>query len=336
MTMRKTCLAISIAVPLAAVVIAASPVPRLLDLTGDIGSHDPHIIKAGGAYYVYSSGGSILTSKDLHHWTRAGRLFDKLPDWVPGVMPQARAGTWAPDVAFFNGKYHCYYTLSVDFSRNSLIGLVTNKTLDPNSPDYQWADGGLVVRSGGDTDWNAIDAAPFVEDENNVWLMWGSYWSGIKMHRIDPKTGLFSTADTKLYDMAAGPRTTSHEIGTGIEGSYMFRHEGYWYLFASLDECCSGDRSTYAVVVGRSHNVTGPFVDRKGIPMIEGGGSMVIQATTPRWREPGHNSALHDETGDYFVFHATPGTISGITGGSRLFISTIVWEEGWPRVAELP
>jgi arabinan endo-1,5-alpha-L-arabinosidase len=156
------------------------------------------------------------------------------------------------------------------------------------------------------------------------------------MHRIDPKTGLFSTADTKLYDMAAGPRTTTHEIGTGIEGSYVFRHEGYWYLFASLDECCSDDRSTYHVVVGRSRNITGPFVDKKGIPMIEGGGSLVIQATTPRWREPGHNSALHDETGDYFVFHATPGRISGITGGARLFISTIVWENGWPRVAELP
>jgi arabinan endo-1,5-alpha-L-arabinosidase len=212
-------------------------------------------------------------------------LFDKLPEWVYKEMPQARGGVWAPDVAFFNGKFHCYYTVSIDFSRNSLIGLLTNRTLDPNSPDYKWVDGGLVVRSGGDTDWNAIDAAPIVEDENNVWLMWGSFWSGIKMHRIDPKTGLFSASDTKLYDMAAGPRTSTHEIGTAIEGSYMFRHEGYWYLFASLDECCSGDRSTYHVVVGRSRNVTGPFVDKAGIPMTQGGGSMVIQATTCAYRK---------------------------------------------------
>jgi arabinan endo-1,5-alpha-L-arabinosidase len=328
--------AISVLILAGALLAAAPQAPRMLELSGDIGSHDPHIVKEKDTYYVFSTGGGILSSKDLLRWTSVGRIMEKLPDWVPGVMPQARPGTWAPDVAFFNGKWHCYYTLSVDFSRNSLIGLLTNKTLDPKSPDYKWEDGGLVVRSGGDTDWNAIDAQPIVEDENNVWVMWGSFWKGIMMHRVDPKTGLFSKTDPVFHHMAAGPRTTTHEIGTGIEGSYLFRHDGYWYLFVSLDECCSGDRSTYHVVVGRSKSVTGPFVDKKGIPMVQGGGSMVIQATTPNWREPGHNSALHDGTQDYLVFHATPGAVSGITGRSRMFISTIVWEDGWPRVAELP
>jgi arabinan endo-1,5-alpha-L-arabinosidase len=337
--------------------MAASAPAQLLKVEGDLGVHDPHIIKAGNMYYIFSTGGEIRSSKDLRAWTLSGRLFDKLPDWISREIPAAKK-LRAPDVAFFNGRYHCYYTVTLDFERNSLIGLLTNQTLDPKSPDYKWVDEGLVVRSSYKLDWNAADADPVVEDANNVWLAWGSFWSGIKMRRIDPKTGKFSTTDTTLYNLAKGPRTTIHEIGGAIEGAYLIRHEGYWYLFASLDECCLGNRSTYNVVVGRSRNITGPFVDKSGMAMPDGGGTIVIAATTPTWRGPGHNSILQEPGGDYFVFHAYPwkgnaaqldigvnarsAAINSGTyatrqdSGSLLFISTMVWEDGWPQVAELP
>jgi arabinan endo-1,5-alpha-L-arabinosidase len=336
---------------------AAPGPPQLLKLQGDIGVHDPHIVKAGNMYYIFSTRGEIRSSKDLRTWTLSGRLFDKLPEWVSQEIPVAKE-VRAPDVAFFNGKYHCYYTVTLDFEQNSLIGLLTNQTLDPKSPNYKWVDEGLVVRSSYKLDWNAADADPVVEDANNVWLVWGSFWSGIKMRRIDPKTGKFSTIDTAMYALAKGPRTTIHEIGGAIEGAYLVHHEGYWYLFASLDDCCLGNRSTYNVVVGRSRNITGPFVDKSGMAMPDGGGTQVIGATTPTWRGPGHNSILQEAGGDYFVFHAYPwkgpesqlyigvnartAAINSGTyatrqhSGSQLFISTMVWEDGWPLVAELP
>jgi arabinan endo-1,5-alpha-L-arabinosidase len=150
------------------------------------------------------------------------------------------------------------------------------------------------------------------------------------MGRIDPATGKLSARDTKLYNLARRPRTGGQP--GSIEAPFIVRHDQWWYLFASFDICCRGASSTYNIRVGRSHHVTGPYMDQAGVPMMEGGGTLVIEATTPNWRGPGHEAVLQDISGDYLVFHAYHGK----TGQSELKISTMVWENGWPRVAPLP
>ena len=149
------------------------------------------------------------------------------------------------------------------------------------------------------------------------------------MRRIDRTTGKLSDVDTTLYSLAARPDAADKDA---VEAPFIVRHEGFWYLFVSFDLCCRGVDSTYKIMVGRSRNVTGPYKDRDDKLMTEGGGSLVLQATTPDWRGPGHCAIVQDVSGDYLVFHAYHGT----TGRSRLKISTIVWEDGWPRVAHLP
>jgi len=318
-------------------------VPKMLELQGDLRVHDPVMIRQDDTFYVFCTGGGrrsgiipIRCSKDLHNWQRCGSVFERLPEWATEEIPGAR-GAWAPDVSFFNGRYHLYYSVSTFGKNNSAIGLATNKTLDPNSPDYKWEDQGMVVRSReGQTDWNAIDGNLVLEGKDKVWLCWGSFWGGIMMHRIDPKTGKFSDKDTTIYNLAARPRESSHEtppVEGAIEAPFIVKHKDYWYLFVSFDFCCRGAKSTYRIMVGRSKNVTGPYVDREGKAMTEGGGTELLAASEDGlWVGPGHCAVVQETSGDYLVFHAYHGR----TGRSELKISTIVWEDGRPKVAELP
>src|SRR5208337_3849103 len=76
----------------------------------------------------------------------------------------------------------------------------------------------------------------------------------------------------------------------------------YYYLFVSFDRCCQGVDSTYKVMVGRSRGVTGPYLDRQGVPLREGGGSMMLESHG-RVRGPGHNAVLQDGARTWFVHH---------------------------------
>jgi arabinan endo-1,5-alpha-L-arabinosidase len=321
---------------------ATAAEPQLLELSGDLSVHDPCVIKAGDTYYLFATGGRrgrgivpIHTSPDLREWTRAAFVLERLPDWVSEEVPRAR-NAWAPDISHFNGKYHLYYSLSSFGVNDSAIGLATNKSLDPESSDYGWVDEGFVLRSrSGDDDFNAIDPNLVVEDENNVWLSWGSFWGGIMMRRIDPETGKLSTEDTTLHKIASRARKDEHQtppVEGAIEAPFIVRRGQFWYHFVSWDFCCRGARSNYKVVVGRSPKVTGPYVDKEGKAMSDGGGTLLIEAATDQWRGAGHPAVFEENGTDYLLFHS----YSADNGRSRLHISTIAWEDGWPRVAQLP
>jgi len=295
------------------------------------GVPDPTIIqsKQDARYYIFSTGRGIPIhrSNDLLNWERIGRVFDtSVPAWARAEVPGAR-NIWAPEISYFNGKYHLYYSISTFGSQRSCIGLATNTTLDPANKDYKWIDRGKVVESApGKTDFNAIDAAPFIDKDGSIYLALGSFWDGIKMMHIDPSTGKPNPIDSRRYSLARRPK---HHA---IEAAYIINRNGYYYLFVSFDSCCDGVKSTYRVMVGRSKKVTGPYIDIEGKRMTEGGGSLVL-ASHENWRGPGHNSILQTTHGDFMVHHTYDARET--RGGRNLQIRPLLWtSEGWPVAAE--
>jgi arabinan endo-1,5-alpha-L-arabinosidase len=315
--------------------------PGAWTLSGDYPhAHDPAIARDGNRFYVFATGRApdggqlpIRCSSNLTDWKFCGQVFDAIPDWIQKASPKTR-DLWAPDISFFHGRYHLYYACSV-FGRNtSGIALATNETLDAADPRYHWMDEGLVLESIESDDFNAIDPNVVLDAKGEPWMSFGSFWSGIKMHRIDPATGKLSAKDAKLYSLAARAkpenaampppgRTTDWQA---IEAPFIVRHGSFYYLFVSFDLCCRGAKSTYRIMVGRSRKSTGPYVDADGKPMISGAGTQLLSANQ-RWLGPGGESILQRPEGDLLVFHAYDAT----TGKPALQISDLTWEQGWPH-----
>jgi arabinan endo-1,5-alpha-L-arabinosidase len=339
------CLAFLVATVFAAGANLAAQTPHALKLEGDIEyTHDPSIAKDGDTWYLFGTANGpnrkgelpIRCSHDLHHWRLCGSVFEKIPEWITQQSPATKE-LWAPDISYFNGEFHLYYAFSVFGKNTSGIALLTNKTLNPSSPDFHWVDHGLVLRSGLEDDFNAIDPNLVIDEKGQPWLSFGSFWSGIKMRQIDPKTGLLSSTDTKLYSLAARKRPQNPPPNPpglpgdwqAVEAPFIVHHGDYFYLFVSWDLCCRGTKSNYKTMVGRSRKVTGPYVDASGTPMLEGGGTPLLLGNN-RWFGPGGESVLQQKEGDIIVYHAYDGK----TGHAYLQISTLAWVNGWPK-AEL-
>lgn len=318
--------------------------PQALVLSGDVrGAHDPSIIQQGKTWYVFTTGRArgggqfqIRCSTDLHEWKFCGQVFDAVPAWIHEDSPGTR-DLWAPDISYEHGEFRLYYAYSLFGKNTSGIALATNKTLDASSADYKWVDRGLVLKSTAGDDYNAIDPNFVLDRKGRAWLAFGSFWSGIKLRRLDERTGLESKKDTKLYSLAtrkepknaAPARPGLPADWEAIEAPFIVRHGGYYYLFVSWDLCCRGVRSTYRTMVGRAKRITGPYVDAQGVPMMEGGATELLKGNS-RWVGPGGESIrMRTDGPDILVFHA----YDAHTGFPSLQISTLTWQGGWPHAA---
>ena len=285
--------------------------------------HDPVVIKEDARYYLFSTGAGvpIRCSVDKVTWTVCGSVFDGAPQWARDQIPGV-TDLWAPDISFFDGEYHLYYSAST-FGRNtSGIGLATTPTLDPSSSDYKWTDHGPVVRSFSSSNYNAIDANVVLDAGGTPWLSFGSFWSGLKIVQLNKETGMTASDPPSLTSIASRVQSTA------IEAPFIIRHGDYYYQFVSFDRCCDGANSTYNIRVGRSSSVTGPYVDKSGRSMLEGGGTLVISGTD-RWKGTGHQ-AVFEEDGETFLFyHAYDAQANGTP---TLRISPLVWDGGWPSI----
>lgn len=301
----------------------------------EVSVHDPVMAKEGDTWYVFSTGPGITfySSKNMKDWTPEGPVFKEQPVWARRAAPTFDGHIWAPDVHFHNGLYYLYYSVSGFGKNTSGIGVTVNKTLNPRSPDYRWEDKGMVLQSVPlRDDWNAIDPNIVEDGKGGAWMAFGSFWSGLKLVKLNAdRTGLAEPQEWHaIASRSRGPSVADKSAGPDeIEAPFIFRKGDYYYLFASFGLCCRKGDSTYYVVVGRSRDVTGPYVDKNGVDMMKGGGSIVI-AGDKDWKGLGHNSAYTIDGKDFMVLHAYETADNYL---QKLKIMEIKWDDrGWPVV----
>lgn len=295
--------------------------------------HDPVMAREGNKYYLFSTGPGITfySSSDMKSWKPEGRVFAGQPTWAKKAAPTFNDHIWAPDIYHHQGKYYLYYSVSGFGKNTSGIGVTTNATLDPRAPNYKWEDQGMLLQSIPGRDlWNAIDPHVIDDEAGTPWMSFGSFWSGLKLVKLDPsRTRLAEPQEWHTIARRDRPAFESDlEPGAGhIEAPFIFRKNGWYYLFASWDLCCKGKDSTYKVVVGRAKAVTGPYLDRQGVDMAKGGGSLVIGGDRD-WKGLGHNSAYTFDGRDVMVLHAYE---SADRYKQKLKVLEMKWDaEGWP------
>ncbi len=303
--------------------------------------HDPVMAHENGTYYAFYTGRNIgfATSADRKTWTvhRDG-LLTAIPKWTRDSVAKFKSHIWAPDIIRWHGRWWMAYSCSTFGKNTSAIGLLSCTSLEK----ADWQDMGCLVASReGRDNWNAIDPNFCEDGQGNLWLTWGSFWDGIQQ---SPLAVAHTPDGRKTLRLADKPRTiarryykntpqgfqnpTSKHAGlNAIEAPFIFRHGEYYYLFVSWDYCCQGMKSTYRTVVGRSRSISGPYLDREGKPMSEGGGTLIIEGDKQQYEAAGHCAAYHFADGDLFICH---GYAIALGGQSVLIQKPIRWVDDWP------
>ena len=268
--------------------------------------HDPStIMECDGKYYTFGTGGDGLISED--GW-----------NWYPGAVRPGRGA--APDAMKIGDRYLVAYSSTGGGLGGGHAGTVLtmwNRTLDPNSPDFAYTEAVVVASSEVDEDCDAIDAGLFMDPTTGrLWCTYGTYFGFIRIIELDP---------------VSGARVEGNEpvnIAIDCEATTIIWRNGWYYLLGTHGTCCDGVNSTYNIVVGRSRNVTGPYLDNMGRDMIAGGGKMVIDAEDRQFGAGHFGRWIEDDGVEKMSFHWE----ADLDRSARcvLAIRPLLWENDWP------
>lgn len=298
--------------------------------------HDPVMIKHDNTYYLFCTGRgvTVMSSKDMKEWKMEKPVFAEAPEWAVKLIPGFRGHIWAPDIIFYQGQYHLFYSCSAFGKNTSAIGHATNPTLNPSDPAFKWTDHGLLLQSVPERDsWNAIDPNIIVDEDGTPWMNFGSFWDGLKLVKLTKDMSAirhpeeWHSISRRIYQPVKDNYTVAND--NTVEAPFIMRHGKYYYLFVSFDYCCKGTKSDYKIAVGRSEKVAGPYLDKEGRSMSAGGGTVLLKGNE-QWAGVGHCAAYHFDNKDYLIAHAYS---IAEDGASKLVIREMQWDkDGWPIV----
>jgi len=275
---------------------------------------DPTVIKAAdGYFYLFATedihNTPILQSSDLTTWKLLGTAFtdQTRPDFEPS------GGLWAPDINYINGQYVLYYSMS-KWGGEYTCGIGVATSMKPEGP---FTDRGKLFRSNEINVQNSIDQF-FIEDEGKKFLFWGSFHGIFAIELSDDGLSIRQGAEKQQV------------AGTAYEGTCIYKRGGCYYLFASIGTCCEGINSTYTTVVGRSQNLSGPYLNKSGLSMNSNNHEILIHGNS-RFVGTGHNSEIvtDKQNKTWILYHAID---KSNPKGRLLMLDEVQWKNGWPFV----
>ena len=306
---------------------------------GTLGAHDPSIFKDKDTYYVFSTdarvggvatpGIQVRKSKDLINWQFVGQALKGIPK---EAKTWSRAqGIWAPEVTKMGDEYYLYYCTSSFGKNRSYIGLLKSKSIEG-----PWEDQGLVLKTNQGEDKNALDPNIVYDKDGQMWMSYGSFWSGIYIVKLDKNTGKPVNPNDKGKNIAQ----RNGSVSGAVEGPYIIYNEEQkkYYLFVSYGSLSSD----YNVRVGRADDIEGPYLDSNGNDMTDISNSNYNEVgnkvlggykfgDSEGFIAPGHNSILNDN-GNYYIAHHI--RTEKKTDWFYLNVRKILWsEDGWPMIS---
>jgi arabinan endo-1,5-alpha-L-arabinosidase len=318
---------------------ASRPSPTYANPVLDTDFPDPAVLKAeDGFYYSYAtqSGGEgamrniqVARSRDLVGWELLADALPQKPAWASKTQD-----FWAPHVHRDGGRYFLYYSAKPDAALTDQTRGLCLAVATADRPEGPFRDMGRPLLCG--PGFVNIDPMAFDDPATGKRLLyWGSGFGPIKVQELAADRLSFAPGSAPLDLVHPVKSEDPGEYQRLIEGAWVIRRDGYYYLFYSGDNCC-GAKAHYAVLVARSRSATGPF---ETLAAATGAPSSVILEQRDIWAAPGHNSIVRDERGDdWILYHAVderkPRSKPSDDVNTRriMLIDRIVWRDGWPRL----
>ena len=300
---------------------------------------DPAVLRASdGFYYVYATQGEqdgrmrniqVARSRDLVRWERLGDALPVKPAWASRTQD-----FWAPHVAEHDGRYYLYYSAKPDAALSDPRQGLCLAVATSDRPEGPFTDSGRPLQCGE----GFVNIDPMSYDDpatGRRLLYWGSGFGPIKVQELAPDRISFAPGSRPI-DLIPVVRTDDPaNYQRLVEGAWVTRRGGYYYMFYSGDNCC-GPNAHYAAMVARSRSATGPF---ETLQAATGAPSSVILARRGIWVAPGHNAVAEDGRGQHWLlYHAVDSRRSrardsdDVNSRRVMLLDRLRWRGGWPYV----
>ncbi|HVE87709.1 MAG TPA: glycoside hydrolase family 43 protein, partial [Myxococcales bacterium] len=279
---------------------------------------DPSVIRAGDDYWATATSSEwaphfpLFHSRDLASWEQAGAVFESTPDW-------AEANFWAPELVEDRGQFFVYY------AARKKGGPLCVAVASADRPQGPYTDHGPLVC---DPD-GSIDGA-LVRDEDGVpYLVWKQDGNS---HGAPTPIWAQRLAEDRIHLAEGSERrqliaNDAPWEGAVVEGGYVMKRDGWFYLFYAGGACC-GRECSYGEGVARSRRLLSGWQKHPSNPIVRAGAG---------WRCPGHGSVVTDASGRSYLMHHAYGVRDTVYVGRQSILHPLAWSaDGWPSIDTQP